>query len=182
MIQEPEYELWMEVEDAEYPNKYAVSTFGRVCNIETGYILKQYVNHWGYWKVNVHSPFNSKKHSARFVSRLVALAFIPQVDGKPTVDHIDRDKTNNHVSNLRWADRSEQNLNKDYVINAKHYAISFQATGNRTKKISVAWKQDGKQRAKYFLSKQEAESWATENLRGKDFLQKLNKQSRRRRT
>jgi hypothetical protein len=172
MIQEPEYELWMEVEDPEYPNKYAVSTFGRVCNMKTGRILKQFIND-GYWRVNVYNPFNSKKQSARLVSRLVALAFIPQVDGKPEVDHIDRNKNNNHVLNLRWADRFEQGQNRDYVINAKHYWISFQATMNAQKKFRVRWKQDGKQRDKHFLSKQEAESWASENLRGKDFLQKL---------
>jgi hypothetical protein len=178
MIQEPEYELWMEVEDAEYPNKYAVSTFGRVCIMETGVILKQHVNHWGYWSVSVHSPFNWKKHSARRVSRLVALAFIPKVEGKPEVDHIDRNPKNNHVSNLRWADRFEQSQNRDCVINAKHYSISFRATWNRPKKFRVRWNQDNKSREKYFLSKQEAELWALENLSGKDFLQKLNKHSR----
>lgn len=29
-----------------------------------------------------------------------------------TVDHIDRNKTNNDISNLRWASRTEQNLNR----------------------------------------------------------------------
>ncbi len=177
MIQEPEYELWMEVEDAEFPNKYAVSTFGRVCIMETGFILKQNANEYGYWKITFHSPFNWKKHSTRFVSRLVALAFIPQIGAKPEVDHIDRDKTNNHVSNLRWAEDFQQSQNRDCVLNAKHYAICFEPT-KKTKKFRVRWKQDGKKRSKFFLSKQEAETWALENLAGKDFLQKLNKHSR----
>jgi hypothetical protein len=175
MIQEPEYELWMEVEDTEYPNKYAVSTFGRVCNMETGHILKQYINHWGYCKVNVHSPFNHRKNSTRFVARLVALAFIPRIEGKPEVDHIDRNKNNNHVSNLRWADRFEQAQNRDWVLNSRHYWIFFRKS---TQKFRLCWRQDNKSREKHFLSKQEAELWALENLAGKDFLQNLNKHLR----
>jgi len=44
--------------------------------------------------------------------RLVASLFIPNPENKRTVDHIDRDKTNNHIENLRWADNNEQNLNR----------------------------------------------------------------------
>ena len=37
--------------------------------------------------------------------RLVAETWIPNPEGYDTVDHIDRDKSNNHVSNLRWCTR-----------------------------------------------------------------------------
>ena len=37
---------------------------------------------------------------------------IANPDDKPTVDHIDKDKTNNNVQNLRWATRSEQVQNQ----------------------------------------------------------------------
>ena len=46
------------------------------------------------------------------IHRLVAEAFLPNPDGKPFVDHIDRDKLNNNVSNLRWVTKSENLMNR----------------------------------------------------------------------
>lgn len=51
------------------------------------------------------------KGKIKLVHRLVAEAFIPNIEHKSTVDHIDRDRSNNHVENLRWADSHEQSLN-----------------------------------------------------------------------
>lgn len=48
------------------------------------------------------------------VHRLVADAFIPNPDNKATVDHINRNKIDNRVENLRWATMLEQSINKEY--------------------------------------------------------------------
>lgn len=62
-------------------------------------LLKQYIDRYGYLKVYLYK--NKKPHYLT-VHRLVALAFIPNTENKNTVDHIDCDRTNNRVENLRW--------------------------------------------------------------------------------
>lgn len=59
----------------------------------------------------------------RAVHRLVSETFIPNPDGKPTVDHIDRDTTNNSLSNLRWATHSEQRENSSQVLEAMDLGV-----------------------------------------------------------
>ena len=100
-------EQWRPI--ADYPD-YEVSNMG---NVRRKYkngkvkLLKPQDNN-GYKQVGLSS---NGKPKLFLVHRLVAMAFIELVAGKLTVDHIDRDKTNNNVENLRWADYYEQNRN-----------------------------------------------------------------------
>jgi hypothetical protein len=46
-----------------------------------------------------------------YIHRLVALAFIPNHENKRVVDHINRNRTDNRVENLRWVTHSENKVN-----------------------------------------------------------------------
>ena len=51
------------------------------------------------------------KHWKRFVHRVVAKVFIPNPEGLPEVDHIDRSRSNNRVENLRWVSHQQNAQN-----------------------------------------------------------------------
>jgi hypothetical protein len=92
-----------------YVGVYQVSNDGCVRRVKTGWVLKQNDNGNGYRVVGLHV---NNKRSNRRIHRLVAEAFIENPDNKPDVDHVDRNKLNNHVTNLRWATRSENCINR----------------------------------------------------------------------
>ena len=71
----------------------------------------------GYKQVRV-GLYKEVKKKMCIVSRLVAQVFLPNPDNLPTVDHIDRNSLNNHISNLRWASLHTQNMNRDQPIGA----------------------------------------------------------------
>lgn len=81
--------------------------YGGVNHIfKQGTIIKHIINNRGYHTVNLHKNGVQK---AYLVSRLVAKAFIPNPNNLPEVDHIDENKDNNCVSNLRWCTRQFNN-------------------------------------------------------------------------
>ena len=67
---------------------------------------KQSNNGLGYLQVGLSGSRNLK-----LVHRLVAEAFIPNPENKLTVDHINGNKLDNRVENLRWATQKENNNN-----------------------------------------------------------------------
>lgn len=89
---------------------YAVSTNGEVKNIKTGSILKTWRCRKGYSYVSLCK--DGKKTNCS-VHSLVAEAFIPNPENKPTVDHINRNKDDNCRCNLRWATYNEQRYNSN---------------------------------------------------------------------
>jgi hypothetical protein len=86
---------------SEKPN-YSVSTNGDVKNNKTGRILKLHLGTSGYLQVML-----GRKTTPLYVHRLVATTFIENPNGLPQVDHINGDKTDNRVENLRWVSVSE---------------------------------------------------------------------------
>jgi hypothetical protein len=97
----PPLETWRQID--EFPGYY-ISSIGRVMG-KRG-ILSPHLNHKGYLRVTLVDGYSKKN---RRVSRLVALAFIPNEGGKPEVNHKDKIKTNNLWTNLEWM-TSEENI------------------------------------------------------------------------
>lgn len=75
---------------------YRVSNYGRVMHWRKRLVLKQHTNKDGYKCVALAGQTYR-------VHRLVAMAFIPNPENKPEVNHIDGCKINNKVRNLEWA-------------------------------------------------------------------------------
>lgn len=93
---------------------YYISNMGRVffidgqddINCNKHRLISQQNNGHGYLHVKIRN--NKGKRMTSNVHRLVAEAFIPNPDNKPTVNHIDEVKTNNHIENLEWMTMKEQ--------------------------------------------------------------------------
>ena len=93
---------------------YSVSDLGNVKNNKTGRIMKTRFHTEGYIIVDIR--VNNQRYTKR-VHSLMAIAFITNPDGKLCVDHIDNCKTNNSITNLRWATSSQNNQNKSMMSN-----------------------------------------------------------------
>jgi hypothetical protein len=85
---------------------YLVSEDGVVVN-SSRLILKTDLNSAGYKRVTLMSE---GKRLRIFVHKLVALTYLPRVEGKENVNHKDGNKLNNHYSNLEWVTPSENRL------------------------------------------------------------------------
>jgi len=95
----------MEIQN--YPN-YLIYPDGRVQNKKTKRFLKHHTHRCGY--KDIHLCKDGKK-KLLYIHRLVAIHYIPNPHDYPQVDHIDRDRTNNDISNLRWVTPSQNNQN-----------------------------------------------------------------------
>lgn len=89
-----------------YEDKYLVTNDGRIFSKYMNDFTKPYYSKGGYMRVKVNFGERNKKFT---VHRLVALAFIPNDDPehKTQVDHINCNRTDNRVENLRWVTPSE---------------------------------------------------------------------------
>ena len=70
-----------------------------------------------YWYVFV--KLSNINYKAFKIHRLVAQAFIPNLENKPQVNHKDWNKQNNCVENLEWCSQSENNLHKYRILKTK---------------------------------------------------------------
>lgn len=126
-------EQWKDI--GGYEGKYQVSSLGRVRSLDRvilraasetrgshyaklkGKILHPCVNRNGYLVV-----YLGAKTTIKSVHRLVLEAFSTKVDGKPFVNHINGDKTDNKITNLEWCTNQENQLHASRVLGHKQGA------------------------------------------------------------
>ena len=87
---------------------YQVSNIGRVRNVNTARILCPRLEKTGYHRIGLCK--NGIQHIF-LTHRLVAIEFIDNPNNKEHVDHIDGNKINNTILNLRWVNRSQNMMN-----------------------------------------------------------------------
>ena len=98
-------EEWKQIND--YDN-YEVSSLGTVRNSNTGRVLKRTCR--GGYLFTVLCQNSSGKTCP--IHRLVASTFIDNPENKPQVNHKDKNRSNNNVSNLEWSTASENNIHR----------------------------------------------------------------------
>ena len=104
----------------EYPNEqphplypeYLISRDGECYSKKSNKWLKHDLNSVGYKRFHV----GGKK---RFAHRLVAETYIPNYTELPCIDHMDRNRLNNKVENLRWITYSNNGQNRGVNKNNK---------------------------------------------------------------
>lgn len=120
-------EIWKPVNG--YEGHYEISNKGRIKSVQRtikstsgdrvllSKIKPVFIGPHGYMFAHLRKD---KKARTIPVHRIIAIAFIPNPEGKPCVNHIDADKTNFHISNLEWVTYKE-NL---------HHALKLSKGGN----------------------------------------------------
>ena len=125
----------MEIKD--YPN-YLIFRNGAV--LSKGFdkfhpprFLKHNINKTtGYYYVNL---YKDKKPRPHYIHRLIGCHFIPNPENKRCIDHKDRNKLNNSLTNLRWATCSENVINTGIRSDNKtgHIGIAYCNTRKKYK-------------------------------------------------
>lgn len=113
-LEDLEGEVWKPIEG--FSQFYEVSSCGRIkClprerggrhnrHISKVKIMKVKPNLNGYLQANLVKDGKVKR---MLIHRLVAIAFLPRVEGKEYIDHINGERTDNRVTNLRWCTHHE---------------------------------------------------------------------------
>lgn len=136
-------EIWKDIKG--YEGLYLVSNFGRIKSLKrkarTYYgertvserIMKQSLHFCGYLTVVLHNLI-AKSH---YIHKLVAIAFLNHIpcNQKLVVDHIDFNRTNNHLSNLRVVTTRKNTDQKHLKSSSKYTGVHWK--GERKKWVAT---------------------------------------------
>lgn len=136
--EELENEVWRDIPLEEFSGRYQVSSLGRIKSLNyycknsigdsykmvKGRIRKLTKHNSGYKMIGVCINGKNKNY---LVHRIVALSFLPEVEGKNQINHIDENKENNRVSNLEWC-----NAHENLTHNDRHLRVAETRKANCT--------------------------------------------------
>lgn len=146
-----EIEIWKDIQG--YEGLYQVSSLGRIKSLNRykqakndsissfkERIKKLQLSYKGYLMVTLS---RNKERKTFFVHRLVALAFLPNTENKPHIDHIDTNKQNNNVNNLRWVTPAENNNNSLTKEKLKNFRDKMKSGDYSRSKIVLQYSLSG---------------------------------------
>ena len=118
---------------------YLIYDDGRVWSKKgKGRFMKHQFNKKGYSQLGL---WKDDTYKSMRVHRLIALHYIENPENKPQVDHIDNNRQNNHISNLRWVSHAEQQSNKQ-----AYGAVPLRGVCKKGEKFVAMITIDGKQK------------------------------------
>lgn len=113
-----------------YEHNYEISNLGRVRNINTNKYIKINTGKVGYKVVNL---WKNNEYKTKYIHRLIAIYFIPNINEHKQINHIDGDKLNNNIENLEWCSQKD---------NVQHgYTTGLTSIGENRKSSKLTNKQ-----------------------------------------
>jgi hypothetical protein len=142
-----------EMEDIIGYSKYMINKQGDIWSKYYKKLITPIKNENGYLYVDIYNDL--KERCKCFISRLLAIQYIPNNDPtKIEIDHIDRNRQNNNLDNLRWCNHYENSINKPLATGSIYQDRQYW-------KGRYSWNENGKNEICQIsrLEKEEVEEW-----------------------